>query len=88
MGARSYTQAKAARKASLPPRSTRSPCERITRSRKAGGPRDNDEPTAFEALLLDLLSEGEQSAEEIVRELDAHMVGVIGTHRARPERGH
>ena len=50
--------------------------------------RDEDELTPLEAILLDLLIEGDQSAEEVVRELDAPMTSVIGTHPVRPERGH
>jgi hypothetical protein len=37
---------------------------------------------------LELLLEDDQSAEEVARELDAHMASVIGTYRVRPEHGH
>ena len=50
--------------------------------------RDHEDLGAFEALILELLLEGDQSAEEIARDLDARMAAVVGTAPARPERGH
>jgi hypothetical protein len=49
--------------------------------------RDHEDLSALEALILELLLEGDQSVEDVASELDAHMAGVIGTDRARPERG-
>jgi hypothetical protein len=49
--------------------------------------RDHEDLSALEAFILELLLEDDRSAEE-VRELDAHMASVIGTHPVRPERGH
>jgi hypothetical protein len=53
----------------------------------AGTMRDHEDLSALEALILELLLEGDQSVEDVASELDAHMAGVIGTDRARPERG-
>jgi len=50
--------------------------------------RDHEDLSALEALILELLLEGDQSAEEVVRERDAHVAAAIGTHRVRPEREH
>jgi hypothetical protein len=50
--------------------------------------RDHEDLSALEAFILELLLEGDQSAEEIAGELDAYNVAVMGPHRVRPERAH
>ena len=49
--------------------------------------RDHEDLSALEALILELMLEDDQSAEEVARELDAHMASVIDTQRVPPERG-
>jgi hypothetical protein len=58
------------------------------RAASRGTMRDHEDLSALEAFILELLLEDDQRAEEIARELDAHMASVIGTHPVRPERGH
>ncbi len=50
--------------------------------------RDHENLSALEAFILELLLEGDQSAEEIAHDLDARMAAVVGTAPARPQRGH
>ncbi len=50
--------------------------------------REHEDLSAFEMLILELLLDDDDRRADEVRELDAHMTSVIGTHHVRPERGH
>jgi hypothetical protein len=49
--------------------------------------RDHEDRGALEALILELLLEGDQSAEEIAGEFDARMASVLARIRCGPDAG-